>query len=633
MREKPGSTARYVELLVAVGTILTALKVLNVFGGIVPPVWFNFIRWLFHFQFGLFGCATLATLLYALPYSRFPALLRVLALTAFYLWFIWLILWVLVRRAFGIELSFETVVELFTNRSAIAAVGLGAMEFIGGVTILSSLAALLATVSDRIAGRARPSIRRKGFLIFAGLFLLVHLPVRAYIVRTQRSGQAFLTYHDCVPAFLRVEQSPAGTRGDRLALPSLESPARTKAYFDQSRWRQMPAIRRARNIVWINLESFRFDAIEERSMPRLTAYRDEFQIRLDQQHWSGGNATQFGIFSQLTGLSGYQLQNLSRAGMHAPFLTLLASNGYRLRVAKKAQINYAGLAILFPPGSAAEGIASGASDEEDRRMVDRYLEDRRSRSTTAPSFDFLAIDATHWPYSFPKEDAVFQPAAAFMSYQVILGSKEDLASVRNRYRNACHFADAQIARVLDDLKSRDDLKSTIVVIVGDHGEEFEERGQMTHAAVLNDFQARTPLWMHLPDAGPERLQIETPTVHMDIVPTILNGLGFDEDVLYTQGRSLLGRIEKRTMLALSEQGFSVPLYRSLVTDAYVSRWAHRPLQYLFAGVQRRDGKAVEGEAWLEEVRALNPQAAGMFELLPDVSQPPRKFTARDGDGW
>jgi arylsulfatase A-like enzyme len=229
------------------------------------------------------------------------------------------------------------------------------------------------------------------------------------------------------------------------------------------------------------------------------------------------------------------------------------------------------------------------------------------------------------PYAFPAEHAIFQPAPKLTSSHHILRSSEDLEIVRNRYRNGCHFADEQIGRILDDLETQGDFSKTIVVVTGDHGEEFQERGQLTHAGVLNDYQARTVLWMHLPDAPPGSQAIDVPTVHMDIVPTLLNAIGFDEDVLYTQGRSLLGYLEYRRMLSLCEHLSKPPRYRALVTDTYVSRWRYTASRYLFSGVQRRDGAAVEGEEWLREARELYATAAEMYEILPDVSRPPPRF--------
>ena len=617
----------YLGLVLAVGTVLTCINALQVFGGVVDRRWFTVLRWVLHFQFGVFGGAVLATLLYALPRWRLPGFVRILIFAAFWVWFLWIILWVLVRRAFGIELSTDILGELFTNRTAIAAVGLGELEFALGVAIPLLLGVALGAGSDLISRRSNPKLLRGGCIFFVALFALVHIPLRAQaLLRRGANAGVIVAYHDYVPSLLHVERANTGAIDERPALPSLESRRRTEAFFNPSRTQQMPAIPRPHNIVWMNLESLRFDAIDERTMPRLTAYAERFQLRLQRQHWSGGNATQFGVFSQLTGLSGYHLHNLSRAGMPDPFLALLARNGYRLRIAKKNQLKYVGLSVLLPPGTVQEDIEGKSHDGRDRRMIDRYLQDRAARPSGTRSFDFIALDATHWPYLFPPEHTIFRPAPPLSGSQAILGLTEELECVRNRYRNACHFVDEQIGRVLDDLQARRELDATIIVVTGDHGEEFQDRGQMTHASVLNDFQARTPLWMHLPDvAGPLPID-DVPTTHMDIVPTMLQTLGFDADILYTQGRSLRSKLEDRPVLTLSDTGFRVPLYRALVTRTYISRWAQRPLRYLFAGVQRRDGAEVRSQEWLSEARALNTQAAEMYELLPDVSQPPRKFT-------
>src|SRR5437870_3418658 len=179
--QSAGALSRYLEIVLAVTVLLTALKVVHVIGGIVQPGWFNLFRLLFHFQFGLFGGAVLAMLLYLLPRSRLPRFGRILVFAAFYFWFVWLIVWVLVRRFFGIELSLDTVVELFTNRSAIAAVGLGDLEFVLIAGICLTIIAALAVLTDSVARHCGNTLLRSGCLFFAAFFVLVHLPIRAYL--------------------------------------------------------------------------------------------------------------------------------------------------------------------------------------------------------------------------------------------------------------------------------------------------------------------------------------------------------------------------------------------------------------------------------------------------------------------
>ncbi len=626
-KQRLGWRRQYLALVLGVvGVTALSLLLVKVRGGFAYPSWFPLFEYLFPIQFGLLGGAILAALLYLLPKSRLPWLVRSLVFAAFYLLFVWVLVWGLVQRAFGIELTLGTIAELFTSRAQFAAVGLGPWEWGLAIGISLIIVSTLTGVSNKVSTRAEGRLRRRVCLVLLAAFAIVHGTVRTYFVyHLNRNHHVVLAYDDCAPFPLRSEQLIPGLGIHRIALPNFESESRTAQYLNYLRTLPMPAIPRRHNILLLNIESLRFDAVDERVMPRLSAYRDRFQIKLDRQHWSGGNATPWGVFSMLTGLSGYQFKDFQWTGMKDPFLELLSKNGYRLRVANKDHIDAAGLAWLFPAGTIFEPIDVSENEQEDRRTVTRYLKDRGERKAETPAFDFVALNATHLPYAFPAEHAIFQPAPRLTSSHHILRSDEDLEAVRNRYRNGCHFADELVGRILDNLLAQGDLDDTIVVLTGDHGEEFQERGQLTHAGVLNDFQARTVLWIHLPEGVAAPPSREAPTVHMDIVPTLLDTLGFGEDVLYTQGRSLLGPRADRPMLSLCEHLSKPPRYRALVTNTYVSRWRYTVHSYLFSGVQRRDGAPVEGEEWLEEARRLYATAAEMYEILPDVSQPPARF--------
>jgi glucan phosphoethanolaminetransferase (alkaline phosphatase superfamily) len=620
----------YVALIGAVSYVFgESLELVRIRGGFVFPPWFKLFRVLFYVQFGVFGGACLSLLLFLLPRLYLPLVLRALILGGFFFFTAWLCTWGLTQSAYGIELTGRTVWELFTNPVAFGEMGLGPREFFWIAVASFLFIAVLTAASLVLSSRLGPGTRGRVFALFFVLFLVLHIPVRAYFVfHINRGSYAVLAYDDCAPFPLHSERLLPYVRANRVALPNFESAARTKAYFEFVDTMRMPPIPRRHSIVWISVESLRFDAINERAMPRLFALRDQFQIRLDRNHWSGGNATQFGIFSMLTGLSGAHFGESLRAKRSAPFLELLAENNYRLRVANNYYLKYGGLFRLMPDSAILVDFLARPRDEGDRRMLEMYFQDRESRDSRQPTFDFLSLDATHWPYFYPESHRRFQPDPAVTSSMHVFRSQADLQAIRNRYDNACYFVDEQIALVLGDLKTRGEFENTIVIIVGDHGEEFQERGQITHAAGLNDFQGRTLLWMHFPEPNSEPRKIDSATVHMDIVPTLLQALGFDEDVLYTQGRSLLSELEPRAALPLCEQGFTVPLYRALVTDTHISRWLRTPRTYLFSGVQRRDGANVDNEDWLREARAVTAEAASMYELPPDVAQPPRRFQLR-----
>ena len=121
--------------------------------------------------------------------------------------------------------------------------------------------------------------------------------------------------------------------------------------------------------------------------------------------------------------------------------------------------------------------------------------------------------------------------------------KEDRDLIFNRYRNALHYADYNIGRIIDGLEKGGFLDQTVLVITGDHGEEFWESGYYGHNSAYTDYQTKVPLVLRVPGLEGPRL-ITGLTSHLDVPVTILTALGDKNDpALYTNGLDILG--EKR----------------------------------------------------------------------------------------
>jgi hypothetical protein len=91
---------------------------------------------------------------------------------------------------------------------------------------------------------------------------------------------------------------------------------------------------------------------------------------------------------------------------------------------------------------------------------------------------------------------------------------------------------------VDHLRQRGLLEDTIVVVLGDHGEEFMERGRWGHGAEFNRFQTGTPGVIRVP--GRASAVIRGITSHLDIPATLMPLLGVQnppED--YCLGHDLL----------------------------------------------------------------------------------------------
>ncbi|MSQ65196.1 MAG: hypothetical protein EXR37_02395 [Limnohabitans sp.] len=94
--------------------------------------------------------------------------------------------------------------------------------------------------------------------------------------------------------------------------------------------------------------------------------------------------------------------------------------------------------------------------------------------------------------------------------------------LKNNYPNSLYFVDHLVNQLVQTLKKRPDWDKIWLVIVGDHGEEFNENclKYWGHASNFSSWQTHVPLIIK--PAGHFKLgQFERYSTHQDIVPTLL----------------------------------------------------------------------------------------------------------------
>src|ERR1700722_11553084 len=91
---------------------------------------------------------------------------------------------------------------------------------------------------------------------------------------------------------------------------------------------------------------------------------------------------------------------------------------------------------------------------------------------------------------------------------------------------------------MDTLNSYKGGDESVVIITGDHGEEFYEEGHLFHASSLSHHQMHVPLYYKF---GSSNILQKHPlmTCHMDIFPTLFHYLT-DQDCMHNvlQGQSI-----------------------------------------------------------------------------------------------
>ena len=114
-----------------------------------------------------------------------------------------------------------------------------------------------------------------------------------------------------------------------------------------------------------------------------------------------------------------------------------------------------------------------------------------------------------------------------------------LPFVRDLYDAEIAAADAQLARLLDELEELDLEQDTVVVLASDHGESLGEHGELGHGLLLSDVVLSIALVVRAPmlDLAPRRVRQVVSSV--DLVPTLVEVLGLDPDRFELPGESLL----------------------------------------------------------------------------------------------
>ncbi|MDZ7730203.1 MAG: sulfatase [Natrialbaceae archaeon] len=170
--------------------------------------------------------------------------------------------------------------------------------------------------------------------------------------------------------------------------------------------------------------------------------------------------------------------------------------------------------------------------------------------TPSPFFFFINYLEPHIPYEPPTELArAHLPASVSMgearairqdprAYDVedYRLSETELAALHGLYRGELAYVDAQISKIVSALKRSGAWEETIVVIVGDHGENIGNHGFLGHQFNVYDSLLHVPLVFH---GGPfdggtvsELVQV------LDIGPTLLDALGIEAPAFRSQQQGL-----------------------------------------------------------------------------------------------
>jgi arylsulfatase A-like enzyme/Flp pilus assembly protein TadD len=112
----------------------------------------------------------------------------------------------------------------------------------------------------------------------------------------------------------------------------------------------------------------------------------------------------------------------------------------------------------------------------------------------------------------------------------------------NPYDGEIAYMDLYIGKIVKKLEEKNLLRKTLIILAGDHGEAFGEKGEREHGLFLYNSTMKVPLIFYSPGFLPGGLEVQANVRLIDIMPSILDILKIDIPSV-VQGVSLLPYIK------------------------------------------------------------------------------------------
>ncbi|MBN2714947.1 MAG: sulfatase [Deltaproteobacteria bacterium] len=266
----------------------------------------------------------------------------------------------------------------------------------------------------------------------------------------------------------------------------------------------------------------------------------------------------------------------------------------------------------FPP---ATTVVKGAID-----WLDTVLD--------TPFMGVLFLTDTHAPYEAPKESRTFS-----REYQDIITmpprevtkpfSPNETEGIIAAYDDELHYADTQIGRLVDWLKSKGLYENIAVVVTGDHGEIFGDHNCYQHAYHMWQPVLRVPFIVKSPDLKKAGM-VDRLAGHLDTMPTLMHLAGLTQKTDFGNSVFDVDDVSKDNKIAVSAyDARGVKRQAARLGDLKLVRYEKvSPVAF--------EGKGKKSKIWMENPSLQLPGPRyELFDLDADPNELNNIFTAYD----
>ncbi len=317
-------------------------------------------------------------------------------------------------------------------------------------------------------------------------------------------------------------------------------PTQTRQEAEQLLADPLPSLAKKPDIYIVMVETWRADTVNPQIMPFLSRFSKE-ECQQFGTTFAGSNCTPVSWYTLFHSKVGIDWRDaLEEAGEPGGFkgaypVRLLHKLGYRCSIRAVCDLSYKQMCDLnfgrnhiladeFIDGP----LIPGGLGIPEREM--EIMDDLKSQLESSPRgghLHFISLDSAHYNYYWPGED--FTPLhrdCSSINFGALKPTPEQIREVVKRYENAVNWVDRQMENFILYLKEQGRYDNSIIILTGDHGEEFQENGSWFHCSSLRREQVEVPIMIRWPEWVRNQPRQELVS-HMDIMPSVLHALGLE----------------------------------------------------------------------------------------------------------
>lgn len=281
------------------------------------------------------------------------------------------------------------------------------------------------------------------------------------------------------------------------------------------------------NVIIVTIEGLNARLIDSTTMPFWTQLAGQSLSLLS--HYSTGNVTEYGVLGVLYGAPPdfyrgtltvpwrrqlpFDKQPLQPG---SPYVEQFNQHGYHTRLISWELSSWANLGVYL------RNFSQPAFETSDDWKLLPVL--KQELAAQGPHLVYMHYNGTHFPYDHGAIYNRFLPEVPSTYSYASWRMRQEAPLITNRYRNCLLELDAW----LQSLTATVDMHNTIIVLTGDHGEEFFENGRLGHASTLSEPQIHTVALIYAPGETPR--VITAVTSHADLMPTLMDILGWPQPI-------------------------------------------------------------------------------------------------------